>query len=336
MNIFQTISDGLARLLKGQKKPDGVDKSDILQLIDNNLILLKTVINTFDSNPEVIKFIQSKLTSVGSKDNTILNSLYFEYTKELAYLGKNAEKNSIFSSIRQTAAICLLDHQKIRDNFATLFNQGTDASEIQLEQMKLSHAAVFGFINLSTLLCDWFCYFYTSVVGQPGEVLRVPAYRDQMIKTSSKTVAAFVNDTLVRGTRKSILDIISDIRKNGDVTIYSDAATLDTYANVNDYPGATEFFGGFAGFISDAVGLLFNSMHPILFLRELFTQMNHNKYKRNLALREWMITKTAVLQMDLNNISQDAPEYQRQLSILNKYSDEIAKLDKVISQYENS
>lgn len=328
MNVFKTIGDTLSQILKGPKKADGVDKTDILNLIDNNLILLKTVINTYDENPDIIKYIQTTLLPMNgsNKNNTELLTLYTEYYNDLSNSARVIEKTTILKTIRDTAELALRDHEKIRDNFESLFNQGTDVSEIQLNQLKLSHAAIFGFINLSTLMCDWFCFFYGSLVGQSGEQLRIPVYRDKMIKDSNSTVSGFVSDVLARGTNRDILALIASIRNRGDVTLYSDAATLDSYANINDYPGAMKLFGGAASLF----------LHSILFVRELFTSWTHTKYKRNLALREWMITKTVVLQMDLNGIDPDSPEYQKKLSVLNKYSDEISKLDKKISQYENS
>lgn len=325
-NIFKTIGDTLSGLFKGSTKAEGVDKTDILNLIDNNLVLLKVVINTFNDNLDVMKYIKTTLIPQSglNKDNLGLRDLYSAFAKELTNTGRIAENKLIFQSIRDAAVLALADHEKLRDNFTSLFDQGTDVSEIQIEQLKLSHAAIFGYINLSTLMCDWFCFFYTNLIGQPGETIRVPAYREKIIKSSSRVVAEFVSDVLARGTQRGIVDVVSGIRAKGDVTLYSDAATLDSYANINDYPGAMKLFDNFSVF------------QPILLVREWFTLRTHNKYKRNVALREWMLTKTYVLRMDMNGIDPDSPEYQRQLAILNKYSDEIAKLDKLISEYENS
>jgi hypothetical protein len=326
MNIFKTISDTLGSLFHG-KSPEGVNKNDILNLVDNNLVLLNTVVTTFDTNnSEVIKYIQNTLMPANNtnKDNTEQRKLYGEYFKALAPAGRRLETQLILSSIRAAAAIAITDHEKIRDNFTTLFNQGTDVSEVQLNQMKLSHAAIFGYINLSALMCDWFCFFYTSIIGRSADALRVPPYREKVIQDNGKTVASFVSDIVGRGPTKGLLDVIASIRSKGDVALYSDAATLDTYANINDYPGAMKLFGSFN------IGL------PFLFIRDLFVKRAHDQYKRNVAMREWMITKTAILQMDLANVDPNSPEYQRLLAVLSKYSDEIARLDAAIDKYMNS
>lgn len=326
MGIFKTISDMIGSVVRGKDKVKGIDKNDILNLIDNNLISLNTVVNTYKDNPDIFSYIQKTLLPANgsNRDNVYLRQLYDSYYLELNPSARSAETTMILKSLNDAAVLAIADHTKIRDNFTTLFNQGTDVSEIHLEQLKLSHAAIFGYINLSALLADWFIFFYTSVVGHAGEALRVPAYREQVIKTSSALVASFVSDVISRGSSKSILDVVSGIRSKGDVLLYSDAASLDTYANINDYPGAMKLFDSRAGF------------QPILWVREWFSLYAHDKYKRNITLRDWMITKTAVLRMDMQSVDTNSPEYQRQLSILNKYSDEIAKLDKKIAAYENS
>ena len=340
MNIFKTIGDALKKITTSKDKIEGINKQDILDLIDNNIVLLQTVIDTFDNHSDIFKYIQKNLlpASGSNKENHDNFSMYHDYFKQLSPIARRAETTLIFKSIRDAVGYILTDHNKIRDTFDSLFNQGTDVSEITIEQLKLSHATIFGFINLSALLCDWFCFIYTSLVGNPEDKLRVPAYRIQVIMTSTDSVAKFVSDVVNRGAHKDILDVLAEIKSKGDVTLYTENASLDTYANINDYPGALNFMGSFAKILIGGigVGLLLKKVNPILFVREFFTQRAHEQYKRNIATRDWMATKTAILQMDMANVDPSSPEYQKLVNVLSKYSDIIAEFDKKISEYENS
>ena len=322
MGIFKNIATIFSKL-RSHKQDGGVNKNDILSLIDNNLVLLRTVINTVAENADLLNYIRTNLLrSTGTDaENAELYNLYDQYVKVLSPAGRRLEADALLSSVYQTAIVASSDHEKLRDNFAALFNQGTDAAQVQMEQLKLTHAAIFGYINLTSLMCDWFCFFVGGIIGQPDEALRTPAYRDQIIRTSATTVAGFVNSILARGTSKSIMDTISDIRNKGDLVMYSESASLDTYANINDYPNAMQLFGSF---------------QPIMFFHDKLTMWAYNKYKRNQVMRDWLITKVAVLRMDMANVDPNSAEYQKKLAMLNKYSAYIAELDKKISTYEKS
>ena len=132
-----------------------------------------------------------------------------------------------------------------------------------------------------------------------------------------------MNDVLIRGPNRGILSIVKTVRAKGDVAIYTDAAKLDSYANINDYPDVKNFIGPFVRF------------QPILYIREAFSAISRFFYKGRLANRDWIKAKIVVLRMDANRMDQNSPEYQRQLVLLERYSNELSKIDQKISEYEN-
>ncbi len=320
MDSFKAVSSTLANVTKS-KAADPVEKTDLLNVIDNNLIALRTVVSTLDASTGVLGLIKQQLAD---KDAAVLKGVYGLYVRSLSTLGKRYEAILVLKSFGEAAKLLIGDHEKLRDNFAKVFNDGTSVGEISLDQLKLSHAAMIGFLTLASEMADWFCFFYAAVIGQPTEVGREPGYRLKMLRETAAEVADFVNDTLSRGSSRDILSVVDSIRKTGDVGIYHKDAPLDSYAASRDYAGASHLFGAFA------------ILQPILWVREYFTRRAHLKYKRNLAMRDWMITKTAVLRMDLAHVDPDSADYQHQLSILQKYSDLIANLDKQITNYEAS
>jgi len=123
----------------------------------------------------------------------------------------------------------------------------------------------------------------------------------------------------LRGTNRNIIMVVQNIRKIGDVALYTDAATLDTYANINDYPGVSRFMASF---------------NPILFIRDALTILSNYFYKRNLTMRDWILAKIMILRMDMQRMDPQAPEYQRQQEIVQRYSDKLADFDKKIASYE--
>jgi len=321
MDIFKSISTKITEFFKRHKTPDPVDKNEILNLIDNNMIALKIVIDTYDSEASLFKFIQTDLLSSTLKEDAALSMYYTAYQRGLNSVARQQENNGVLKSLYAAAVLVMADHVQMRDQFVVLFNDGTDVGDITVEQMKLSHATLFGFINLSNLLTDWFCFWFGSLYGQPdlNHAARPPVYRGNVIRDSTATVADFVNDVLLRGTNRGIVTVVQNIRKIGDVALYTDAATLDTYANINDYPGVSRFMASF---------------NPILFIRDALTILSNYFYKRNLTMRDWILAKIMILRMDMQRMDPQAPEYQRQQEIVQRYSDKLADFDKKIASYE--
>ena len=326
MDVFRTISDTLAGIFKRHTHADPINKNDVLDLIDNNIVVLRLVTTIFVEHKSLFTYIQNELLPANgsNKANDTLRQLYVSYVSNLKGVAQQQEHSGLLRSISLSAKLLLADHEGMRANFDALFKDGTDEGEISLEQMKLSHAAIFGFINLSSLLADWFCFFVGQLEGAPGESMRVPAYRIGVIRDSGKTVAEFVTDVLQRGPSRGIVSLVQTVRSAGDVAIYTNAATLDSYANINDYPGVKKFMGSFSAF------------QPILWVREKIGSFARAKYKRNLAMREWVQAKLVILQMDADRMDPNSPEYQRQKQILQRYSDELARLDAQIDRYEQS
>lgn len=321
MDIFRSISTKISDIFKKNTKPDPINKNDILDLIDNNLITLRLVVSIYETDSALFDYIGREVLKSGGV-HVGLKAQYDLYLKSLSNTGKQKEATKFLSSVYAAAKLVLADHEVMRSNFDGLFKDGTDEGEIAIDQLKLSHAAVFGFINLSSLLADWFCFFMGQFDGQPKESLRVPAYRMNVVKDSGGTVANFVSDVLLRGPTRNIIYLIQNVRTTGDVSIYNDAATLDSYANINDYPGIKGFMNPFAVF------------QPILYVREKLGMRARSRYKRNIAMRDWVQAKLVILQMDANNMDPNSPEYLRQRQIVQRYSDELAKLDMLIDRYE--
>ena len=325
VNIFKVISDTISSILKKHKTADPVNKHDILALIENNLVSLQIVVDTYNNNTDLFNRIRKDMLGA-NKDNDYLQTLYDGFVKGLSSTARNLENTELLKSVAATATILISDHQLLRDRFDDVFKQGTDPSEITLEQMRLSHAVIFGFINLSSLLADWFCFFIGQINSRQDDVIRVPSYRLETIRNAAPTVSDFVSDTLARGSSRSILTIVQSIRTTGDVALYTTASTLDSYASINDYPGLSlvRFFGPF------------NSFQPILWLRERMSSLSREKYKKAIAMRDWIQAKIVVLQMDANKMDPNSPEYQRQKQILQRYSNILADYDRKIADYEQS
>jgi len=324
MNIFRAVSDAISSIISSHKKVDPINKNELLDLIDNNIVALRIVVSTYESDPKVFEYIKKELfTSLKTnKDNGQLFEFYNNYVKNLSYSVKQLETKAILLSICETAKIILKDHEDIRNKFDVVFKDGTGEGDISLEQIKLSHATVFGFINLSSVLADWFCFFMGQITSTSGESPRIPEYRINVVRESGKSIADFVNDVLQRGPNRGILSVVQSIKDSGDVAIYIDSVTLDTYADIKDYPGVAHLMMN-----------PFTHFQPILFIHDILSFFGRYSYKRNVVMRDWIQAKMVILQMDASHMDRESPEYARQQDLIQKYSDKLSEFDAKINRY---
>ena len=121
MNVFRALSDATEALLSDNTTADPIDKQDLLGIIDNNIIGLTTVVETYEQNPDVIKFIQTLLTTKNNTENNSLKTLYDKYLKSLNPKARSLEVDSILKSIYVASKLVLSENKDIRDNFDVVF-----------------------------------------------------------------------------------------------------------------------------------------------------------------------------------------------------------------------
>lgn len=237
------------------------------------------------------------------------------YSKQLGLRPK-----ALFTSIQQTAALIQADAKALDKSFLKVFGDLKTVDDV-----RVSHAYVFGYLTLADLTLTFYkrlLYMYML-----GDSERPPAYIIKALQDDVERVIGFVQSlTTVRAPgRRTILTDLEAVQKGGNnVFINVDGQTLDQYAQAKDYlPQVAEtLVQGFA-------------LNPSVWVINGLLALQRWRYERNVKMREWLVTKVAILEMELAGQT-DSAEYQKKQQVLAAYTKMIATLDKKIADYENS
>lgn len=315
--VLDTLSESIRKILKGKKEESlSIEKNNILNMIDNALAGIDTL-ETID-NSVVIRYIERKPEEI---KNQAFRKAYTEY---LRTLGRSSEVSGPFSMIKEHVPEFRKDLEIIRDNFTTLFSDGTSPSDVEIDQIKVVHAVILGFVTTVERVFNWYSYM-VSLISLPGDVESIPKYREAFVVDHAASVGEIVRYVSSRYSNKNILDDIKDIKTEGNnLLLISNGATIDTYSHIDDFERPVRNF-------LSSFNLL---LTPFLFISQSLSDISRIYYKYNKSMHEWMVTKATMLQMTLDGISPDDPKYEKYESILRNYSSMIAGFAKQIAEYE--
>jgi hypothetical protein len=301
------------------KKPEEtlVDKNDLLSLIDNSLKAMNDLTTLSTSNKIINELIKRNPKSIS---NHSFKTAYAAYTKAI---GKS-ESDDYFSYIFKSAEKFLSDLESIRDNFELFFSSGTNPADIEIDQMKATHAALIGYVVGLEKLYMWYIYM-VSLIEHQGDNESVPKYREKFVLHFASMIGGFIKYVLIRPSNKNIINDIQDIKSGGhDVFLTTNGKTIDTYTHPTDYtPQIHGMFGYFNYFFAAFRGV-----------SQFVADISRYFYDQRKLSQEWMLTKVALIQMQLNNVSPENPEYEKLEKILKSYSTMITDNAQKIAEYE--
>jgi hypothetical protein len=309
--IGKLISDAFS---SGSEKKS-IEKEAILSLIGNSQMAVDAVlaINKAGIFSAYSNTFRTALSSPGFK------TAYEAYSRALGY----REPDGVLSSVYEAMLVASKDLEEIQEKFKWLFDSGTNEVDIDLDQIRVSHAATLGYIHNINVAAEWYCYM-VSMVNTPRDLEKVPGYRPVFVVDNVDTVATLVKYIRVRGKKTFLGDMQAMSEKQHDVFLISNGKTFDTYTHEKDYShNILPMFGGFT------------ILTPFLWATDLYFTIGRMYYDRNKALRQWMLTKVSIIQMDLNKVDPESPEYVRLIKVLDSYSAMITTYDRKIAEYEN-
>ena len=330
MGVLNDIGEAIRKLLKSNKvKP--IKKTEIVNMIENNQIGLAQLMDFFDNNGDLCTSIKNDIfTMPGSNP---VASHYHKYIAAINNVAKRAESNKFLGSIHTVVERAAKDHVLMLDKFKSLFDDGTDQTEITPEQIRISHTAYLGYLSsINTLIM-----YTTYMISIINDTTRIPGYRIKYIEDNLNTVVQLVNTITLRGNSQNIITDVQEITKGGNTLVYNDEVSTEVFAEAA--LAAVTFISSHWGTITALGTLVYIAVvgprNIILWFGESWAEWNRAVYERNKALREWMITKVALLRMQAEGMDTSSPEYIKLQQILTKYSEIIANYDKKIAEYEN-
>jgi hypothetical protein len=251
--------------------------------------------------------------------------VYRTYLATLTNLHARAEERDLFLGSFYNAYLRFKrDHQLIRSNFASLMDGA--GYQVKLAEAKATQAIVIGYLEQVALVTEWVSYFIGNIQAPTAggiAPMPPPPYQLAFIKENLVPVAMFISVVTARANSATIMTEVEQIRKNGgDVYLTSGGQTIADYGNERDYAPVSQI----------AMRGFFRSL-PVMIGDWLATR-EHEKRERNTAMRDWMLTKVAVLSADLSRVDPNSAEYKRQVAVIDAYTKRISAMDEELLRHE--
>jgi len=253
-------------------------------------------------------------TIIGRLPNGPLKQLLGDFAKT-----QKVDPGVTLMVLANAISLIRADVDKLDRNFARVFGDLKT-----MDDLKVTHAYVFGYLTLAEKTAEYFARLVYLVPHRSDE--RPPAYILKALIDDTPAVAAFVKTLLeVRGQgRRTIMDDLTSITAGAkNFFLVADGKTLDDFASAKDYlPQVSQVL---------AQGI---SLNPAMWVVGALLALQRYKYERNVKMREWMVTRVALMELETAGMG-DTAEYQKKRAILDAYTTMIAALDKKIAEYEN-
>lgn len=321
MSVFSGVGTFLKGILEKVTKFN-FQKPAILQELDTVYFAIKSI-----GDRAVDKQVVKTLTDVAKRirlreyksqtDREVLK-VYETFKKAL---GRNANKEStaFLGSILFGSRLIVSDLDKVQVDAIKLFSDLKEKGDL-----KVSHSYILGYMHLAEMTAMFFNDMLT-LLGNPQST-KVPPYVLARAQKNAVPVAQFMDALLNRLPSIDIMSDLKEIKSGGhDIYLISDDVDVVSYANDKDYSNRVKT-GLSMGFVGN----------PFIAIGDMLAVWQRQRYERNKRQHEQISAKIAVMQMDLDGVDPSSPEYKKQMEIIGRYSNELASLDKKISEYENS
>ncbi len=304
-----------------------IDKIDVLNSVEELIDTLHALRDAMmDSR------VQTKLRDIARNPkpatayDKMVKDAYEIYFKALPSSVQMVERRDAFGSLLSAINTGLDDLSQIKESYPDLFG-GTQSSDMQATDLKMSAVVTLGYLESLMDLTSWTVYLLnTSLSSVDPASPQVPPYQTTLLKTDADAVAQTVAEIFNRMGNETFLSAIESLRRRGrDVYIETDGHTIDQYADDRDYN--TVELNRAQRFMRSGA----------LMIGQAYIQYRQSRYEKLKTMRGWLATKVGLLNLQLSgHADKNSAEYHRLEKVVQNYSNQMSLYDKKITQYEAS
>lgn len=327
MSSMNAIKNVIINITKNLTSFKDIDRNDLLAIIENEITGHKTFVTALSlmTNQDMNKFKEKLSVSLPSskiKETTI----WTEYLKKLQTQASQIEHKKMFDSL-------IITRKKVQQSLETFkksFDKIFPSEIIKVSDIKYTQFIILGFISQSIILSNWTEYMFTllsSVLNKTED--EIPKYRIMYLTNHLNDVVELVNKLIPIQSLNIIKDIEYIKSKGADNPLLTDGIVNNT-KNFNIEIKTEHFLFATSIFL----GIYF-TYKLLRLLGEQWGIIMHRFYLKRKELKEWMESHVAKLKLDLQDINQNDPQYQKLLKVIELYDEKIKSYDESINAYLN-
>lgn len=298
-----------------------ITKDKLIDLLDEDLGALYNVSQFFTAIGENNDKLQEWLT-VNVKNNQLPSiRAYNNIASKLTSLAASANKTSFLGAMCDTTSALIIILEDISSNIGKLF---TDKN-ITVYNTKISHVAVLGMIESAKDFADYTVAFIETLMADRNPRLGKPEKYILNKVSNYIEVADLMNRVLNNRLSKTFTSAILKYRNGGsdNLVVNSENRSTVKFTKINSEVTEADINAGARGF------------RIFKWIGDFFVDRKDRKNRKRIAIRDQLQARARLLQLELNGVEADTPEYQRLVKIIANYQKQIDRLNQEIDKYEN-
>lgn len=327
MSSMNAIKNVIINITKNLTSFKDIDRNDLLAIIENEITGHKTFVTALSlmTNQDMNKF-KEKLSVALPSSKIKETTIWTEYLKKLQTQASQIEHKKMFDSL-------IITRKKVQQSLETFkksFDKIFPSEIIKVSDIKYTQFIILGFISQSIILSNWTEYMFTllsSVLNKTED--EIPKYRIMYLSNHLDDVVELVNKLVPIQSLNIIKDIEYIKSKGADNPLLTDGIVNNT-KNFNIEIKTEHFLFATSIFL----GIYF-TYKLLRLLGEQWGIIMHKSYLKRKELKEWMESHVAKLKLDLQDINQNDPQYQKLLKVIELYDEKIKSYDESINAYLN-
>jgi len=298
-------------------------KDKVIDLIDSDLSELYNVAQFFTALSDGNAPTKLQNWIAANRRNTALKSMsiYNQLAAGLTSSARSAMDTRFLGAMSDTVNSLIVILEDISGNLSKLFGDKT----ITIYNTKISQVAVFGMINDASSFARFCLAFIEQFMSDRNANLGKPEkYVGEILTTGAIPAIDLMNRVLNQKLSKSFTAAVIKYRNGGsDINVVNgENQPTVQFTKINSDVTEADVNAGAKGFkIFRIIG-------------NWFVDRRDRANRKNVALREQLQARARLLQLELENVDPNSPEYQRILKIIANYQKQIDRLNQEIAKYE--
>jgi len=298
-----------------------ITKENFIDIIDNRLGSLYNISQFFTALGENGPKVQAWVAS--NRRNTALKSILYinKISASLTGGAKQAMDSRFLGALCDTTNAMIVILEEISSNLDKFF---TD-KQITVYNTKISQVAILGMIDNAKMFAEFSNTMIAVVMADRNESLGKPErYAFEYLDINIDDACGLMNRVLNNHLSKTFSGALLKYRNGGaDVNVVNseNKATVQ-FAKISPEVTESDIAAGAKGF---ALFRWFGNWK---------VDRADKANRKRVALREQLQARARLLQLELDGVDANSPEYQRLVKIIANYQKQIDRLNQDIAKYE--
>lgn len=298
-----------------------ITKDVLIDLIDADLGSLYNVSQFFTAIGDNAKKLNDWI--IKNRKNTALRSMawFNSICSGLKATAKNNMEGRFLGAFADTVDSLIIILEDLSGNIDKFFT----GPNLTIYNTKISQVAIIGMIENAKNFAEFVNLYISMFMADRNPKLDKPEkYVETFMANNLAMACELMNRVINNHLSKSFSSALMKYRNGGsDITVVnSENRTSVQFTKITTEVTESDIQSGAKGF------------KIFRWIGNLFVDMADKKNRKRVALREQLQARARLLQLELDGVDPESPDYQRLVKIIANYQKQIDRLNQAIAKYE--